>query len=342
MKYQLVADNPIEQQALESGLVPLPVLDTLLPVVQVRAIMAGVHLGIFEALGKGSATADEVARSLSLDAECVGLLLRVLVCAGYVTREADEYRLTELSQHTLLADSRRTLSGVVEWSYFEWNWIENLEEVVKTGAGVDAHANLGPPENWATYQKAMLQMARTMARDVASLVPIKQQAQRMLDIGGSHGLYGAMMCRLHPPMRSEVFDLPEAVEHARALAREEGIDDVVSHRSGNALRDDLGVFVGDTAHHFTRSQNYDLFSRARGALAPSGTVAIWDFERPGPDADPELAGDALALFFRITSTAQCYTSADYADWLESAGCVDVNVHPAPFAPGHTLVTGRRS
>jgi hypothetical protein len=256
MKYQLVADNPIEQQALESGLVPLPVLDTLLPVVQVRAIMAGVHLGIFEALGKGSATADEVARSLSLDAECVGLLLRVLVCAGYVTREADEYRLTELSQHTLLADSRRTLSGVVEWSYFEWNWIENLEEVVKTGAGVDAHANLGPPENWATYQKAMLQMARTMARDVASLVPIKQQAQRMLDIGGSHGLYGAMMCRLHPPMRSEVFDLPEAVEHARALAREEGIDDVVSHRSGNALRDDLGLRSLQSRERRISSQRY--------------------------------------------------------------------------------------
>ncbi len=60
MKYKLVADTPAEQQALDSGNVALPVFDTLLPVLQARAIMAGVHLGVFEAIGHEARTADEV------------------------------------------------------------------------------------------------------------------------------------------------------------------------------------------------------------------------------------------------------------------------------------------
>jgi SAM-dependent methyltransferase len=345
MKYQIVATNPNEEQALQSGNVPLPVLDTFLPVVQARAIMAAVHLGIVAAFGHDTRTAKELAHSLSLDSECLELLLRVLQCAGYVTSHRNQYRLTELAENTLLADSPSRLSTFVEWSYFQWGWIEHLEEVVRTGEGVDAHQTLGPSPNWAVYQRAMMEMAQTMAPAVASLVPIKADAQKLLDIGGSHGLYGAMISRQHPPMRSEVFDLPQAVEHARELAREIGIDDIVTHRAGNALEDDFGrdfdaVFVADTIHHFTRDQNQDIFRRARNALTPGGTVAIWDFERPDPEAEPELTGDALALFFRLTSTAQCYTSADYVGWLESAGFVDLKAHPAPFAPGHILVTGR--
>ena len=67
MKYKLVADTPAEQQALDSGNVALPVLDTLLPVIQARAIMAGVHLGVFEAIGHEARTTDEVAQSVAAD-----------------------------------------------------------------------------------------------------------------------------------------------------------------------------------------------------------------------------------------------------------------------------------
>lgn len=345
MKYQLVASDAVEEQALRAGDIPLPMFDTLLPLIQARAIVAGVRLRIFEAIGKQSWTAEDLAQRLSLDTECLEFVLRVLLCAGYVTRQGSKYQLSQLAQNTLLPDSQARLSAFVEWNYFTWDWIEHLEEVLKTGKGVDAHKTLGPPENWAIYQRAMLEGARTLAPGVAALVPIREGARKLLDIGGAHGLYGALICRLHPPMRSEVLDLPEAVEHGRKLAREGGISDIVVHRSGNALKGDLGtdydaVFVAATTHHFTRDQNLDLFRRAKAALTRGGTLAIWDFERPDPEAEPELAGDALALFFRLTSTAQCYRAADYTGWLSAAGFTDIQVHPTPFAPSWVLVSGR--
>jgi hypothetical protein len=344
MKYRLVPTNPIEEQVLQSGAIPLPVWDTLLPLVQARAIMAGVRLGIFEAIGRSTCSAEKVAERLALETECLNFVLRVLVCADYLERVGDQYRLTSLARKQLLRDSPQPLAGFVEFAYLQWEWIEGLENAVQTGEGVDAHATMGPPENWEVYQRAMSELARSLAKDVAPLVPIKNGAETILDIGGAHGLYGAMICRLHPGLRSEVLDLPEAVEHGRRLAREMKIDDVVTHRAGNALEGQLGsdldaVFVADTIHHFTRAENVDLFQRACDALSSGGTVSIWDFERPGDDDDPELAGDALALYFRVTSTAQAYTAADYSDFLESAGFSVVRATRPPFAPGHVLVTG---
>jgi predicted O-methyltransferase YrrM len=343
MKYQLVPDNPMEEKALKSSPVAKPLFDPFLPPIQARSIMAGVRLGIFKAIGQRTRPAEEIARELSLDSECLQLLLRVLTCAGYVNQQGDQYRLTELTRMTLLPDSPVQLSGWVEYNYVHWNVIDKLEQVLKTGKGIGLHQSIGDPANWAIQQKAMLETARPAAPMVASLVPVKDNAKKMLDIGGSHGLYGAMICRNHPPMRSEVLELPEAVEHARKLGQLEKIDDVVSHRAGDALKDDLGrdydaVFLGSITHHFTPDQNQKLLQRIKKALTRGGTVAIWDFKRPDQDAEPDLVGDGMALFFRITSAAQCYTLDDYIEWIKSAGFVDIKVQPTPFAPANILLT----
>jgi hypothetical protein len=144
-------------------------------------------------------------------------------------------------------------------------------------------------------------------------------------------------------MRSEVLDLPEAVEQSRRLARDEGLQDVVSHRTGNALADDLGdghdvVFLGNILHHFSPDQSGALLARIRRSMSPDGTVAIWESRRPEPDAPPELAGDAFALFFRVTSTARCYATSEYTAWVTAAGFADVQATPLP--PFQVLVTGR--
>jgi cyclopropane fatty-acyl-phospholipid synthase-like methyltransferase len=215
------------------------------------------------------------------------------------------------------------------------------------GHGLDLHGNLlRDPAEWSTYQAAMLENARRTAPLVATMVPVRPGAQRLLDIAGSHGLFGALIARAHPPMRSQVLDLPQAVEQARKLASVEGLDDVVTYRAGDALVDDLGadydvVFLGNILHHFTPAQIGELLARVRRAMSTGGTVAIWEVCQPAADdAQPDLIGDAFALFFRLTSTAQCYTVGEFTSWLTDAGFTDVQVQPLPLGRSLTLVTGR--
>jgi hypothetical protein len=345
MRYGAIAQNPAEEIILGHPDAGGAILDTFLPLIQARAIMAGVSLGVFEGLRAGAKTPAQLGETCGLDADTLELALRVLACAGYVARADGGYVLTEAARATLLSGGRGRVTAYVGLNAIAWDQIARLDEVLRTGRGLDMHDTLTDSTQWATYQAAVLEIARRLAPMVADLVPIRPGARRLLDIAGSHGLYGALLCRKHPPMRAEVLDLPEAVRESRALARAESIDDVVSHREGNALLDDLGrdydaVFLGNILHHFDPEQSQGLLGRVRCALAADGTVAVWEVRRPAPDAPPELFGDAFALYFRVTSTARCYTEEEYTQWLRDAGFDDVTVQPTPFAPTQILVTGR--
>jgi ubiquinone/menaquinone biosynthesis C-methylase UbiE len=345
MRYGPIAGNLREEKMLSSPQAPRALFDTFLPLVQARAIMAGVSLGVFEALRDGDHSCEELGQSLVLDVEALELVLRMLVGSGYLLREGDRYGLTEAAKQTLLDGARAGLVAYVGLNELAWDWLGHTNDVIRDGRGVDMHRGLVNPNSWSTYQAAMLEVARPLAPLVAQLVPVKPDAKKLLDIAGSHGLFGAWICRAHPPMRSIVLDLPAAVEQSRQLAHEEGIDDVVAHQVGDALVDDLGdghdvVFLGNILHHFTPEQIEGLLSRVRRALSPGGTVAIWEMRRPASDDPPDIVGDGFALFFRVTSTARCYTTREYIDWLNAAGFEGVQQHPIAVAPFQVLVTGR--
>jgi len=156
---------------------------------------------------------------------------------------------------------------------------------------------------------------------------------------------GAAICRRHPPMRSTVIDLPQAVPHARALAAREGIADIVEYRPGNLMTDDFGtgwdvVVLSNILHHFEPPQIARILGRAGDAAGPDATVAIWEVERPERGARPSV-GDGAALFFRLTSTAGAYHGSEYARWLADAGFTGVTITRSRAVPGDVLVCGRR-
>lgn len=346
MRYELVADNPDEESLLSTQPILRTLFDPLLPLLHSRAIMAGVRLGVFAEVGSATRSVADLSTALGLDRDALHLLLRVLTGAGYLREEDGGYRLSPRASASLQADSPAPLSAWVEHGYFHWQVIDHLEQTVRTGEGVDGHGLLSCDVDWSVYQRAMLETARPAAAWVASHVPVPDGARRLLDLGGGHGLYGAAICRRHPPLRSEVIDLAEAIADARELARQEGIGDLVSHRAGD-LRTEAGpadscdvAFLGNITHHLTAEENRDLLRRLGIALRWGGTVAIWDFKRPPAGAKPDLVADGLALLFRLTSTTRCYTLDEYLSWLRAAGFADIEEHPTP-SPSQLLVTARR-
>ena len=344
MKYGPIPENLIERAALMAGKVPVPALDALFSLMKARALMAGVKLGIFDAMREGEHTPGGLARRLELDEDAVEFLLRALVHCDYLTHRGGRFALSSLGRRTMTAGAAMELREFVLWNYSHWNFIEHLEELVRTGRGVDFHETLVDPAAWQHYQRAMLELARLDAPLLARRVSVPRGATRLLDLAGSHGLLGAAICRRHPPMRSTVVELPQAIDHARVIAHEEGIDDLVEHRTGNLLTDDLGhgfdvALLANILHHFRPDQNQHILSRVRRAVRDGGTVAIWDLERPRRGSKPG-DGDAVALFFRLTSTASVYPADEYAGWLHAAGFSRVRVVRPALSPGGVLVTGR--
>jgi hypothetical protein len=207
MKYGLIPTNLLERLALMSGRLPIPMLDALFGPMKTRAIMAGVSLGIFESLRHGPLTAAAIAEQRQLDAGALELLLRTLVLAEYLVGHGDRYSLSAMARQTMLEGAPMELVGYIRFNYEQWAFIGHLEELVRTGRGLDFHQTMTAPGSWQDYQRGMLEAARFQAPVLEKRVPVPAGAQTLLDLAGSHGLLGAAICRRHPPMRSIVLDI---------------------------------------------------------------------------------------------------------------------------------------
>lgn len=343
MKYGAIPENIVERLVLMSGKVPIPMIDALFTLMKARSLMAGVSLGVFEAMRDGWHTAAELAERLSLNAECLNMLLRTFVYSDYVSQRGNRYALSNMGRRSLVRGAEMDQTGFVMWNYTQWELVEHMEELIRTGKGVDFHATMKDPVAWGYYQRGMMDTARIDAPVLAAKLPVPADAQRMLDLGGSHGLFSAAVCRKHPPLKSIVIDLPEAIDAARELAKEARIDEFVEHRAGDVLTCDLEtgvdvVLLSNVTHHFTPDQVRGLLQRVYGALRPGGTAAIWDLELPA-ETDRASEGDGAALFFRLTSSAATYRGEDYANWLKAAGFANVRQIRPVTSPGNVLVTG---
>lgn len=344
MKFGAIPTSLHERLALACGKVPVPMLDAVFGPMKARAVMAGATLGVFEALRDQARTAGDLASQLDLDAEALEMLLRMLVVCEYLVQRGDGFGLSHLARRTMLSGAPMEMVGYLRFNYAQWELMGHLEEVVRTGRGRDLHLTMTSPDQWRDYQLGMLEIARMEAPIVAAFVPVRPAAESLLDVAGAHGLFGAAICRQHPPLRSTVLDLPPAVPHARALAVSEGLSDVVNHAAGDVLTSELGrrdvVLLFNVLHHFSREQVASIVARAHEALEPDGTLAIWEFEpsRPGSRA---TAVDGAALFFRLTSTGGAYRGDEYATWLRDAGFRRVEIMRPIGTPGKVLVTARR-
>jgi 2-polyprenyl-3-methyl-5-hydroxy-6-metoxy-1,4-benzoquinol methylase len=342
MNYGVIPTDLSERLALAFGKVSIPLLDSLYGILKARTLMAGVRLGVFEALGAGPQKSSELARRLKLDERFLDLLLRNLVLAGYLAQKDNGYNLSKLGRRTMIPGGDMEMFGYILWNYEQWDMVAGLDEAVRRGRGLDFHTTLKDPAAWANYQRGMLELARLEAATVARKVPVPPGAQSLLDVAGSHGLFGAAICRKHPPMRSKVIELPEALAGARSLAVSEGIDDIVEHRAGSLLEGDWGdgydvVLLFNILHHFLPEQIACILRKAAAALRPKGVVAVWELERPRAGSKVTV-GDGAALYFALTSTGGAYHADEYSSWLRQAGFESIRLARGRLTPGKILVT----
>jgi 2-polyprenyl-3-methyl-5-hydroxy-6-metoxy-1,4-benzoquinol methylase len=317
-------ENPIEAVIARLNVAPVPLLETQIAYTLARVVMAGVRLGIFDALADGDATAEQVAQRCGTHPRATGKLLFALAGAGYLKASDGGYGLTPVSRKWLLSDSEHSLADKLLLQFHEWDWMGLSEDYVRTGKPLDLHAMIDE-DQWDLYQRGMRSMARGLSSEVTRRMPVPGGAVDMLDIGGSHGYYSVALCRKHDGLSATILDLPEAVKQAAPLLAEEGMGDRVVHQEGDALSDDLGehrydlVMTAQLVHHFSDEQNRELTKRIARALRPGGVYAIVEEFRSPTPKDAGQVGALLDFYFALTSQAGTWAPEEMADWQRAAG-----------------------
>lgn len=346
MRLTAIPESIIERIALWANLVPVPLLDTQIAFTGARAIMAATELGVFEALAAGERSAAEVAAECRTDPRATGQLLDCLVGLGYARWRGGRYAMAKAQRKWLLRKSPSSMVDKLAFQALEWDLVGKLEEFVRTGKPLDFHSSMSP-EQWRIYQDAMRDVGANPAVELAGRMPVPPGASRLLDIGGSHGLYSIELCRRHPTLTSTILELPGGVDRASAIAAREGMGERVSYQVGNALTDDLGeavfdvVMINNVVHHFTPEQNAELARRIARALKPGGVYAVGDFLR---SASPGAGGGVPAvmdLYFALTSSSGTWSRDEIEGWQRGAGLAPLKPIQFQSMPGWASLPAAR-
>jgi SAM-dependent methyltransferase len=347
MRLGIIGEGLTERIIAQTNIAPAPLVETQIAISMARSIMAGVKLGIFDAIGKGATSATEVAKACKTDPQATTKLMNALVGCRYLRHRDGRYEPTPKARKWLLRDSPNSIADKLLFQYDEWDIVTKYEEYVATGKPLDVHASITDGLAWDRYQRGMRALASISADEVARRLPVPSGASAMLDIGGSHGYYSVCACRLHAGLQATILDLPDAVEHAAPILAGEGMGERVRHRVGNALSDDLGnnawdvVFLSQLAHHFTDSQNRGLMKRIAQALTPGGVCVVLDTLRPSSPEGAGGIGALLDLYFAATSQSGTWPLETMQTWQRDAGLTIEKPLHLRTLPGAAMVIARK-
>lgn len=339
MKFALRPQTLIEWVAKWFNLAPVPLVHTQLYSLLSRAVYEAVGLGVFRSIGREALFPEEIARRTGLHEGALRPLLRVLEAAGYLRARRGAFSLSRMARKWLLPDSPDSVCDQLLFMREMWHWHDHVPGYLRTGEGLRIHESFDTPD-WGLYQRGMASAARLGANELVRKTPLPPNATRLLDIGGSHGLYADWFCQQYPALRADVLDLPEALVGSLPHER-------VCYLPGDALTYPLAgaeydlVLLCQVSHHFSAEQNQHLARRVAGALKPGGYFVVVEWLRETTAAAPEISRSLVNLFFGLTSSSGLWNAAEIQAWQTAAGLTVLSPKYLSSLPGSTVLAARK-
>jgi SAM-dependent methyltransferase len=268
-----------------------------------------------------------------------------LVALGYLQRRGTDYANTDSTQRWLTSAGAIDYTPGALWTHEAWAMMGDLDRAVKAGRPAQTlwermalEPHLGP-----LFSRYMHAFAQDLGPDLVARTPVAPQHQRLLDLGGSHGLHTMRFCRHHPQLQAVIVDLPSALTDTPASIAAADLADRISTRPGNVL--DLGwgegydiVLYLSVGHNQQPEDNRRVIAEIARCLRPGGMLVVHDY----------LAGNPLNAFhaaFRLTllfeTGTRTYSEAEYQAWFDAAGFARTQrIDLDPLEKGSLLIAHR--
>lgn len=313
-----------------------------------ESVTLALKTDLFEALARADAPLDAPTLADQVDAhpDGIAMLCDFLAAQGYLTTVDEAYELAGMTEKWLLAGSETNMGP---WFTF-WRelvfpfWDRELETAVRTGEPSQSIYEWfdEEPSRWEIAQEGFRATASLLLDDVTDAVTVPDGTDRLLDLGGGHGLYAMELCRRHPDLSATVFDLPGAIDALRGDVPET-LAGRIDTREGDYRTDDLGEDYGlallfNVIHAHEPDENVALFERVAEALAPGGRIAVLDqWEGSGRTPVSRAGLRFVGLTYLTTLGADVYAYDEVESWLREAGFSDVQRRSVGPLSGLALV-----
>jgi SAM-dependent methyltransferase len=328
---------------------PQRIFETLEAFQRTAALRSAIELDVFTHIGKGTATAAEIAERCSTSERGIQTLCDYLTMLGFLDKQgqaysqsADAVAFLDRRSPAYLGDSAsETVGGQAVVAAFS-----TLTEAVRRGGTALSGGGTLAPEHpiWVAFARAMAVPGVFLARLLADCLGEQiERASKILDIAGGHGLYGIEFAKRNP--RADVFavEWPQVLAVARANAESAGVSDRFHGIPGDALSVDFGGgydlalitnFLPDLG------STEQLLKRIHSALAPNGRVALFELMLNDDRVSPPAAVALNLTLLATTPSGQARTASQLSEALKRAGFGRVEIREVPPAPNRAAIAHR--
>jgi SAM-dependent methyltransferase len=336
----------LENILLRFNIIPHPIIDTLTNVVAGRALQIGMEIGVFTALDESPLTLSELVKRTDSSEEGIRSLVSCLEALCYLEKSKNEkYFLTKRGRKFFSKGSESYMANTTLFSSYVFDTLNNLNENVKAGGPKNVNLDLFTKEQWGVFNKAMLEVARTNASEVARLIPFSPAHRKLLDVGGSHGLYAIECCRKASRLTAEIIDLEPVKEFANQVIKESGMSKKVRFRVADFLKDDIDkgqdiILAFNIIHGIKPETNQKLTDKMFDSLKPGGVYVILDQikEAKGKSDLSRLVSSAQGLMLFNVAGGRTYSKDDIGVWLKKSGFSSYQMKKLR-APGNAIIIG---
>jgi SAM-dependent methyltransferase len=326
-----------------SGEPPDDLLQTIRGFQDSRAILTGIELNIFAAVGDG-ATASQVAAKIGTNARATEMLLNALAAMRMLAKTDGLFQVTPVTAHYFGGGSPDDARAAMMHTVHLWHRWSTLTECVRSGTSATRQEGAGRGDDWTeSFIAAMHHNARARAPQVVQAVGI-EGSLRMLDLGGGSGAYSIAFAQANEMLRVDLLDLPDVLPIAQRHIEKAGLSHRIRTRPGDLRTDLLGqgfdlIFISAICHMLGPDDNRDLLKRCHAALAQKGRIVISDFILEADKTAPKQAALFALNMLVGTRDGSSYSEIEYAAWLREAGFHNVNRIRLP-GPAHLIVGTR--
>lgn len=293
------------------------------------AIKAAIELEIFTAIGEGKTRPSEISQRCNTAERGARILCDYLTIIGFLTKQNNQYALTQDSALFLDKRSPAYIGSVTEFlgSPLITSNFDHLVEAVRNGGNIHPDGATVSPENevWVKFARGMAPLMRPAAEFIAQTVDKSgDRPLKILDIAAGHGVFGVAFARRNPQAEVYAVDWAAVLEVAGENARAAGVADRHHKIPGSAFDVEFEtgydvVLLTNFLHHFDPPTNEMLLKKVHAALKDDGCVATLEFV-PDPDrtSPPHAAGFSLSMLVG-TAGGDAYTFDELKTMCQNSG-----------------------
>lgn len=283
----------IEKILLSMDIIPHPLSDASSSVGLGFALGTAVKLKIVDQLSFDYKDVKQIAKEANISEIGTELILDCLDALGYVKKNEFQYAFTKQGFKNLSPQSPDNFRYFILFCDNLYKGYLELDETIKLGKRPSGNSlsKLSDYE-WELFSRAMIDISKTNFKEVGKKIPISKSHRKLLDLGGSHGLYSIELCRLHAHLNATIMDLQPVKKYADECISQYNASRV-SFLSGDFMKDNIPnhvdvILAFNIIHGFNPSENEMLAQKVYASLNPGGIFIILD-QIKGIGGDSQLS-----------------------------------------------------